>query len=257
MTDTPAAAPAAPLSDLFATTAKGPAAGSFTWSLQARSLDGVHGWLKAVLFAHIGANAVTALTLVVMLWFFATLSSGAEVNPALGMMMVTVGTIAQILPVIVLGVFVACVICYLLFVHRAVKNLHVSNARGLSVSPGWAVGYSFIPFVNLVMVYRIMKEIWEVSNDPERGRREAPLLLGWWWGLYIGGNVLSRISDALSSGLSESTDPADYFSAFAPGGTVGMVSAAISIGSTFCLLAIIRQVREAQETLRATAAFED
>jgi hypothetical protein len=204
------------LGDLFATTAKGPAARSFAWSPQARSLDGVHGWLKAVLFAHIGANAVTALTLVVMLWFFATLSSGAEVNPALGMMMVTVGTIAQILPVIVLGVFVACVICYLLFVHRAVKNLHVSNARGLSVSPGWAVGYSFIPFVNLVMVYRIMKEIWEVSNDPERGRREAPLLLGWWWGLYIGGNVLSAGSQTRSRRASASPPPPTTSSAPSP-----------------------------------------
>lgn len=68
MSDTPATAPAAaPLGDLFAATATGAAARSFTWSPQARSLEGVHGWLKAALFAYIGTQAVLALTLIVML----------------------------------------------------------------------------------------------------------------------------------------------------------------------------------------------
>ena len=254
MSDTPAAASAvSPSADLFAATSKV----AFNWSPKARSLDSRHGWLKAALFAYIGTQAVLALTLLVMLWFFATLSGGEEVNPALGVMMVTVGTLAQFSPVLVIGVFVACVVSYLLFIHRAMNNLHVSNARGLSVSPGWAVGYSFIPFVNLWMIYRVMKEIWEASTDPERGRRQAPQLLGWWWGSYIAGNVLGRISDMLAAGMNEQSDPADILSLFTPSALVGIVSAALAVGSAFCLLAIIRQVRDAQEMLRATSAFEN
>lgn len=258
MSDTPAAAPSASSpGDLFATTATGAISRSFAWSSQARSLNGVHGWLKAALFAHLGVQAVLALTLGVMLWFFTTLANGEEVNPALAVLMMTVGAIAQFLPILVIGVFLACVICYLLFVHRAMKNLHVSNARGLSISPGWAVGYSFIPFLNLVMIYRVMKEIWEASADPDRGRHSAPQLLGWWWGLYLAGNILGRISDALANGMSEPADPADFLGVFAPGSLVGILSAALAIGATFCLLTIIRQVKDAQETLRATSAFED
>lgn len=171
--------------------------------------------------------------------------------------MVTVGEMAKFSPILVVGVFIACVICYLLFVHRAMKNLYISNARGMSVSPGWAVGYSFIPFVNLVMIYRVMKEIWEASADPERGRRDAPQLLGWWWGLYLGGNIIGRISDMLASGLSDGADPAYFFEMFAPGAAAGIVSAALAVGSALCLMAVIRQVKDAQETLRATSAFED
>ncbi len=257
MSDTPSAAPAAPLGDLFAATAKGSASRSFNWSEKARPLDGIHGWFRTVLFAHIGAQALSALILVVMLWLFASLMNGEDFSEAQATVLAAFGTFAQLLPFAVIGAQLACIICYLLFVHRATTNLHVSNARGMSVSPGWAVGYSFIPFVNLVMIYRVMKEIWEASADPDRGRHSAPQLLGWWWGLYLGGNFLGRISEMFVPADAEFADMTEFFDAFLPGSIVGIISATAAIASTLCLMTIIRQIKDAQETLRATSAFEE
>jgi hypothetical protein len=255
MSDTPASA--SPLSDLFTAGSATVAARAFAWSPHARSLDGFHGWLKAALFGHMAVQAVTMLTLAVMLLFFAELANGGDVDPAMGVLMLTAGTIGQFLPFAVVGMLIACIICYLLFVHRAMKNLHLSKARGLTVSPGWAVGFSFIPFVNLWMIYRVMKEVWEASADPERGRREAPQLLGWWYGMYIGGNVLGRVSDMLVPPDPESMEPTSFLGAFTATSVVGMASGALAIAASLCLLKIVHQIRDAQETLRATSAFEE
>jgi hypothetical protein len=250
---------AAPADDLFAVKEAGASARGFAWSAKARPLRGVHGWLRGVLFLYIAAHAATALIVVGLLWAFATLSSGAGIDETTATMLVTLGGLAQLAPFAVIGIFVACIIGYLLFVYRAMKNLHVSNARGLTTSPGWAVGWSFIPFANLAMIYSVMKQIWRASADPERGRRDAPQLLGWWWGLWIAGNISGNISERLtpSETAIEVLDVTELLSAFTPGILMGVVSAALTITSTFFLLIIVRQITASQETLRSTAAFDE
>ena len=47
----------------------------------------------------------------------------------------------------------------LMWVHRAYRNLPALGARDMAYSPGWAVGWWFIPFLNLVRPYQVVREI--------------------------------------------------------------------------------------------------
>ena len=84
-------------------------------------------------------------------------------------------------------------IVYLIWLHRASGNQRPLGARSVSLSPGWAVGSWFIPFVNLVMPYLAVREIWIHSARAARGeiRLRAPRtptgswLVGLWWALWI------------------------------------------------------------------------
>src|SRR5918997_5039842 len=89
-----------------------------------------------------------------------------------------------------LAVRVALVVAFLLWLHRASKNLRAlgNPSQRIEFTPGWAVGWFFIPFANLVMPYKAVREVWEKSDPAVRtgddfmfaGPSSAPLLLGWW-----------------------------------------------------------------------------
>ena len=75
--------------------------------------------------------------------------------------------------------------------HKTVRAL---GAQGMTITPGWAVGYYFIPFINLVRPYTAMKELWCASVDPQHATTQvAPSLLPGWWALWIINGVLGQI----------------------------------------------------------------
>lgn len=94
---------------------------------------------------------------------------------------------------------VATAVAFLMWLHRASKNLRHLGAADTEYSSGLAVGSFFIPFANLVIPYRAVKEIW-VRSDPrlaEPGEESwqqsgSSSLLGWWWGLWIVSNFVSQ-----------------------------------------------------------------
>lgn len=103
-------------------------------------------------------------------------------------------------------VYVACIVAFCFWMHRAYSNLRAlgNPPSSLEYSPGWAVGFFFIPFANLVVPYRAVKEIW-VKSDPRVRTKDdfmhAPptstgLILAWWL-TWIGSNVLLNVSGRL------------------------------------------------------------
>lgn len=108
-----------------------------------------------------------------------------------------------------IAALIACVVSFCFWIHRAYLNLHaLGNPRSsLEYSPGWAVGFFFIPFVNLVVPYRVVKEIW-VKSDPRVRTQEDYLyappvstaLVLTWWLTWIASNVLLRIANRLYDG---------------------------------------------------------
>ena len=91
----------------------------------------------------------------------------------------------QLLLAIFLGV------TFLRWIYRANRNLHVLSSEPMAFSPGWAVGWYFIPIANLFKPYQAMKEIWTVAH---KGTPGGVSILGWWWFLWIVSNVLSRLT---------------------------------------------------------------
>jgi len=87
---------------------------------------------------------------------------------------------------IYLIVFIATAVVFLKWIYRACLNCHGFGAEGMQFTPGWAVGWYFVPIMNWFRPFQSMAEIWKVSEDPVRWRsRYASPLLAWWWGLWI------------------------------------------------------------------------
>lgn len=86
---------------------------------------------------------------------------------------------------LLLGTLIGAAVPYLIWMHRTVRT---GLAMGINVdaTPGWAVGYWFIPFVNLVRPYRIVSAL---AHGLGGKAKTAPV--GPWWALWIGGNMLS------------------------------------------------------------------
>ena len=82
-----------------------------------------------------------------------------------------------------LGSFFMTALFFLLWTYRSYRHLSALSDRDLRFSPGWAVGWFFVPIMNLFRPYQVMKEMWRKST-PERvhpgpgsGRPVSPLLL--------------------------------------------------------------------------------
>jgi hypothetical protein len=93
-----------------------------------------------------------------------------------------------------LAVFCLTGIVFCCWIYLVAKNVRAMGARRLKFSPGWAVGYNFIPVVCWWLPYQAMKEIWKASVDPEhwRGIRTDPIVR-WWWGLWIFSVVINYL----------------------------------------------------------------
>jgi hypothetical protein len=112
----------------------------------------------------------------------------------------------QVIGSIRLGLYLATAVAFLVWFYRTRKNLSALGGFGFKHSPGWAVGGFFTPGLNLFLPMQVMREIWHASNPArlesdesasgpaERNRLGTPLLVGWWWALFIGMNVLAIIA---------------------------------------------------------------
>jgi hypothetical protein len=90
-------------------------------------------------------------------------------------------------------VFIVTGVAFLKWIHRANLNCRGFGAENMTFTPGWAVGWYFIPIMNLVRPYQAMKEIWQVSQNPRAWQTAlGSPLLGWWWGLWIANGMLGQ-----------------------------------------------------------------
>lgn len=231
----------------------------YAWSSQAKTLSGAHALLRGAIFVYVALQVVALLAVAAMLYVFWLIGSGGALEGSMGEMLGNVMIAAGIyLPIASIAVLVGCIIAYSMFVYRGMKNLHLSGVRSVTTSPGWAVGWSFIPIANLGMIFNVMKQIWVGSHDPVSGKYDPPATLGLWWGCWIASGVIGRFSEVVApkDATLQVTHPSEYLSVFMPTAVLSTLSGVFGLISCFCLLAIIKQILSAQETLRSTAAFE-
>ena len=93
---------------------------------------------------------------------------------------------------------IATAAAFLVWIYRAHKNLPALGAKNLQYSPRWAVGWWFVPIMNLARPFQVVTEIWKAS-DPEvtdgHSWRNTPLspLISSWWTLWILSSIIAWI----------------------------------------------------------------
>ncbi|MXY38901.1 MAG: DUF4328 domain-containing protein [Rhodospirillaceae bacterium] len=94
-----------------------------------------------------------------------------------------------------LGIVAVTAVAFLVWVYRANANAHALGFADLKFRPGWAVGWWFVPIVNLIQAPRVMLELYRValagSPAARRGRvGSAPVIV--WWLLILFANGADR-----------------------------------------------------------------
>lgn len=92
-------------------------------------------------------------------------------------------------------VFLVTVILFSRWTYLSNKNAKALGASGMRFSPGWSVGWYFIPIFTLWKPYQALKEIFKASHpghfeDWEKAPR--PGIMPLWWTLWIVGNSLGQ-----------------------------------------------------------------
>lgn len=140
-------------------------------------------------------------------------------------------------------VALVCVIAtptfFLMWLHRAVRQVN-GMGKGVGVTPGWAVGYWFVPFVNLVKPYKVIRDLAGALGGDSF---VASLHLGVWWAALFLERSLARIETRLT--LKHDSE--------GPAPTEAIL---VGIGASICLVVAavlcIRIVREVQDRLDAS-----
>jgi hypothetical protein len=106
-----------------------------------------------------------------------------------------------VISILYLLAYILTAVLFLRWTYLAKKNAMVFGASFLEFdfSPGWSVGYYFVPLANLVAPYKALRETFQASHPefrPDTQRLEwspAPKLLPYWWALWIGNGILGQV----------------------------------------------------------------
>ena len=114
-----------------------------------------------------------------------------------------------------------------MWMHRAFRNLPALGEQGLRWSPAWAAGAWFIPFANLFIPYRVMRELWSSCGDgqplPQR-----------WWTAWIAGIAANFAGSELARGN------------VAVGDVFSFISSVCAVIAGFLLITMIRRATRRQ-----------
>ena len=139
--------------------------------------------------------------------------------------------------------FACTAVLWLVWLYRAYTNLVFVGSKRVRFSPTWAVGYWFIPLVNVVRAYQVMKDLWLRSDS--RNDRDgyddlpAPVLLRGWWGMSLAWAVLEPVFTRLARDARTAEQLSDATH-------VGIAVGAVGIVATVLAIRVVREIDHRQ-----------
>jgi Domain of unknown function (DUF4328) len=173
-----------------------------------------------------------------LLWPGDMFGEGFENNPVtLG-----IGLLAILLALAQIVVYIATVTLFLMWVYRTHENLAAFGVpkHQLQYSSGWAVGSFFVPFANLVIPYRAIKELWRKSVPNQTsmfGEISPPGFFPAWWGFWIASNIASQIYFRLSWREQVASDATE---------TIGVIGSVLSVIAAALAVQVVREIQRQQ-----------
>ena len=140
--------------------------------------------------------------------------------------------------VVALGI---AAIAWLVWQHRAHANLRPLGAGELRFTPGWAVGWWFVPFANLVRPPQAVSELVRAS-DPAGGTvehrgRPTPRIVWVWWVIWVIGGLMSY-------GITRAS--ADSIASLLTRDRLVIASEALHAIAAILAIAIVRRIQRTQ-----------
>ncbi len=171
-----------------------------------------------LLMVNVGADALdSALSM-------AHLARGTEPSESLVLLDVLDGLVGLGQAVL----FIVTVVFFLRWWHLMVRHA-ISRGVGVGVTPGWAVGYWFIPFANLAKPYNVARAV--VSGLGV----SAPL--GVWWGFWIASNIASNVSARMNLSGTAGLGTAEAAT------VLGLLGTLLSIPAALACVQVVRRIQ--------------
>lgn len=153
-----------------------------------------------------------------------------------------------------IAVYFVTGLVFMIWVYRAFRNLPSLGVHNPRFSPGWAVGWFFVPILNLVRPYEVMQALWRDSNpdvgisdrffEQHKGRLETysskTRLIGLWWAFVIIAALAYRASAMITANSTKSAD-------VVTGSWISLISDGLWIGAAAVLGLIVRGIEARQE----------
>jgi hypothetical protein len=165
---------------------------------------------------------------------------GGPAELAVGLAYLAAGLVA-------LPATIATIVAFCIWVHRANKNARALGAQQMQFTPGWCVGWFFIPIMNLFKPYQAVKEIYQASEPAasflDWRLARVPALLGVWWGIWIASNILSNVETRLRFGSTAPTAQRIL--------PLALLSSLSGTAAALLCLAVVRSIHRRQEAKAA------
>ena len=160
-------------------------------------------------------------------------------------------TADMILALVYLGWFAVNLVTAFLvlkWIYRVNANAQL-HASDMSVSPGWNVGFFFVPVLTWWKPFQGVRETWQVSHGPEHWRdMPVPGLLRWWWACWLASSMIGYVSMRLAFSADTAADTAAAL-------WLDVASGIIGVPLAILLIRIVRRLTAAQERLLHESTF--
>ena len=146
--------------------------------------------------------------------------------------------------------FVTTVVFWCVWQHHAQYNATRLASGPLQFTPGWAVGWWFIPIANLWKPFQTVRELWKASHGGDAWRTLGTWpLIGWWWAIWIASNV-HFWAGSNGGGVSFGTSPTG--TPVTPSDVINrdlweLLSTALTVVAALLAIKIVRAVTDLQQ----------
>ncbi len=135
---------------------------------------------------------------------------------------------------------VVCFVAFVLvcrFTYRTMRNLHTIGSPTAEMSPGWTVGWYFVPFANLWQPAMGMSQVYHGTHEAvgEKSRASSPIPL--WWTCWLLASVPNSIAQYVA------VEPLLYFLLMGASSLLGICAA-------ITLMRFMHRITERQELLK-------
>ena len=157
--------------------------------------------------------------------------------------------------VLELAVFLVAGVAFLMWFHRVRANLPALGVTDARWSPGWAVGWWFVPVMSLFRPYQVAAEIWRASDpvatEADWRQREVGPLLGWWWACFVASLIVDQVSFRMWMRVDEYT-PSGFMQSVS---LVDATAAVLNLVGAWLAIHVIREIENRQAARAQLIAF--
>ncbi len=177
------------------------------------------------------------VVLIFINFIYTTLPAGLDITSSDSFAPVLV-LLDGLLEIAYVAIMVLATVFFLQWFRRAYFNLQLAG-RWPEHTDGWAVGAWFVPFMNLVRPYSIMKEIWHDTNDMASRNRDHTLM-SWWWAAYL-------VHSVMSNAASKNTVDDVTMRALQSAVVLNIMSCMFSIISAYLTIRVVQYVHRSEQ----------